>query len=341
MHQPALSTSKLLKIAQRARTLSGSGRLPFHAYLSRLLVRRSDIEREAQLHAKKWPEYMGMTPLEATEEFARVYRQIGIEAYGSSLGKNTEEVRLINPELVANRPGEIVSLWRARQEADELGMPYGLFIEAVILGRVASDRWTRIPRPNQLLGKLTRPRAYGALKSAALIRYLSIASRNPRFQASNYCGHPDQNAMHAYIVGVVHDIGMREEVVAAFMGPDGLLDVELASRLFGSKIAQAAAELCTVARQARMEIDDFRPACLGFFPGPNRPECEHCPVRSQCRSLTRSARELVAREHGDEDPKAQHEREAAKFRKRRQRDRASVAAGGLPHYELKKMSRLP
>ncbi|MCT7264581.1 hypothetical protein, partial [Salmonella enterica] len=61
-----------------------------------------------------------------------------------------QSIKPVSKEFVKNARDEMTSLWKARQVADLLGMPYAIFIRASMKAAVEQRGYNRVPRPNQL-----------------------------------------------------------------------------------------------------------------------------------------------------------------------------------------------
>lgn len=94
--------------------------------------------------------YEHLSPLEAAHLFAERY-QLAIEDgpyQWDSRGQTGLEGGLINAQLTTLR-----HVWRARQQADMLGLEYDEYIDAVLMGHAARG-YERPPLPRELHGKV-------------------------------------------------------------------------------------------------------------------------------------------------------------------------------------------
>lgn len=107
--------------------------------------------QERALYGNKWFDYRFMHETLATFLFARAYGQVAKTIYGRHIDvrrvqwfqalKNEDVFRLAVPVQTG--------LWRARQFADALGMPYELYIE-IAMERLMRYKRPFLPRPQQL-----------------------------------------------------------------------------------------------------------------------------------------------------------------------------------------------
>jgi hypothetical protein len=106
---------------------------------------------ENDLYLTKWFDYRGLHPVAATVLFSKAYYRIVAEyverqvchTTASFIRKHGAQFSLLD----ANKQ-TITGFWRARQQADRLGVKYEIFIRSIV--RTLRDwGWKRIPRPNQ------------------------------------------------------------------------------------------------------------------------------------------------------------------------------------------------
>ena len=116
------------------------------------LIKQNDLFPEQELSFTKWFGYRFMSPLAATRHFARVYKEklkLYVRRYQDV--ETAEHVRGLAPDIFFKPSGDLTQLWKARQRADRLGLPYELLIEFGF--EFASRRtWRHAPRPIQLFG---------------------------------------------------------------------------------------------------------------------------------------------------------------------------------------------
>lgn len=94
-------------------------------------IKREDITRERNLLTSKWFDYRFLSPLEATELFVEAYRaQYKIEFTREIDRSHADAVDGVRLEQLYNDPKMRTQIWRARQRADETGMPYDVYMQA-------------------------------------------------------------------------------------------------------------------------------------------------------------------------------------------------------------------
>jgi len=125
-------------------------------------LKPADMKIEAELYTKKWFEYRVLHPVQATYLFADAYIKAARNLYRKT--KDNEAGRYIKPfagkDLFVDqpvtgkrnpnvKPAVFKAIWRARQQADSMGIPYDFYCEAVM--RFALQQgWHRIPLAQQL-----------------------------------------------------------------------------------------------------------------------------------------------------------------------------------------------
>ena len=114
------------------------------------IIPRQHLEPEAELLITKWPAYRFLSPMAATKQFHRAF----VESYKRYIRTNIDyemaEKSAIGARIEFDQQNaHLTQLWRARQIADGLGMPYEAYMDFVF--DFASCRIRQnIPQPNQL-----------------------------------------------------------------------------------------------------------------------------------------------------------------------------------------------
>ena len=115
-----------------------------------LQISAADGGRERLLMETKWFDYRFMSPIDATELFVKCYVSAYRRKWATNFASGEESKKL------ATRHGnwrsnqtEFTCFWRARQFADELGVPYDLFCDHA-LEVLLRKGYARPARPNQL-----------------------------------------------------------------------------------------------------------------------------------------------------------------------------------------------
>jgi hypothetical protein len=299
------------------------------------------LARERELASTKWFAYRFMSPFAATRLFADLYRE-GVKAYVRQ-HRNIEEAEKANGianNIFSQASGSLTQLWRARQKADELGLPYDLLIDFGF-HFVGRRRWRSTPRPVQLFGSKNSDVAWPLeIKKYVDDRLPAALNRMPvlpQYQVENYRGLAVQDEFRDY---VLDDLKTGDSNWSTKIGNAcvGRRHVPLRSAMQ----LVPATERAAIASSIRVDLDvgmlapppeehvtglALAPACIGI-PGArdeSSSNCQSCPFNATCRSLVDRAAELLIDRFGTASPLAdarlEHERKKRNERQKRFRDR--------------------
>lgn len=293
------------------------------------IIRPEDFERERELHATKWFDYRFISPVAATHAFAVAY-QAAFKANWAKHEDQAESMRVRGLSLGwRTDPGEFTSLWRARQHADLLGVPYWFYVQQCFdLWR--SRRVTQIPRPNQLYAKSWLRQLTERIQAAWAVRQRELPHYSilPQYQSAAFREIAAQIAHVEWSRRCV-DLGANDRLFAVMIDR-GLLSEAYAEAAFGRERVERAKEQTPI--RDRIDVShlrpiDFVPSCA-FVPGAHSissPQCLSCHFKRQCAGSQPVVMSIISRRHGSLDPRA----EALKNRKRlnqqakRERDAAA------------------
>jgi hypothetical protein len=181
----------------------------YDIHMSRMQARFQS--EEVGLYAQKWFDYRFMTPSEASyfyaHEFVKAYRRhfrINIDR------DDAERVKPMRKEdLFTNSATFVSGIWRGRQFADALGMPYDHYLDGALYYRLRYWRQTHLPRPHQLYQEDSRYSDdmrqtwfVNAItknweeKQSSMLFY----SRHPNYKNDRYIGTRDQNDHHEWLI---------------------------------------------------------------------------------------------------------------------------------------------
>lgn len=296
------------------------------------------LDDECYLQDMAWPEYRYTDGLARTELFAKWYYDLYIKLYAEQHpDEDVTKKRPIHPDLLRNDPGVISALWIARGHADAAGVPYDVYLERVMRGHMVNDRWERVPRPNQLYGKLAVPRARDALAQDEVQQRLYGPDWDRRFFAAAYRGDPVQEAALSALRTVVTGSESPAEVLSEFLCERQAITKERAIELFGDALVAKAMSIGSREPVSGVTgTGKYAPTCYGL---PNLDEaapCSECQVNSHCVKLAVRVRDEVLRVTGSEDPRKEWKRKSATLRKQRSRakQKAENEAEGAQRSEV-------
>ena len=172
------------------------------------------VREEMDLYTTKWLDYRFISPTEATDMFKSEYNKAYKIAWRTYEDRNEAEFKSGLFEMPKFRKPsdkdtiklkrEYTSIWRARQCADALGVPYDFLIRETIDALMASGRCRTMPRPNQIAGALTdeaiRDRVRQQWTDWAAFNFSSMISRLPQYMDHAYRGLHAQDAHRDWVL---------------------------------------------------------------------------------------------------------------------------------------------
>jgi hypothetical protein len=294
----------------------------------------SIIHEELKLYTTKWFDYRFLTPTKATElfriEYSKAYK-LGWSQYQDRTEAELKSGLFEIPKFLkpsdkdtSKLKREYTSIWRARQSADLLGVPYDFLIRETIDALMASGHCHTMPRPNQIAGALKREaicnRVMQRWRDWAAVNFDKMISRLPQYMNHAYCGLHAQDAHRDWVVERLGD-GHPLNVGRACYIFQTLPEDRAVARFGEERIAQARDEVRAEApaAMAKLELPRLVPSCLGLAFEKSNVICSACPVNRLCGALESRARKALLDKHGSEDPRKAKEREQARDRQRRHR----------------------
>lgn len=197
------------------------------------------LSAETELSSTAWFDYRFMHPTHRTYLFASHYDKAF--QYMVALHVDVDQVRGDDPRsffpkgndplgktkstlLKESKSGVVGkykvmhAVWKARQKADELGMPYDIFCMSgmkAAIGRI----WQRIPSPQQLYSENIVTMVIE--RWAELLSERMFISENPFYELRNWVSHPDQIDHAQWVCAQVMQRSRPEMTLAqyAFLKP--------------------------------------------------------------------------------------------------------------------------
>lgn len=331
------STTKVrtrMKLAARRHTVSRETN-PFLRRANELalclqVIDKSALAHEPALVSSAWIEYGYMGPLERTElfckEYAKAYKRFFAKYHDSF---KAGDLQPIDEELLKNDPGEISSLWRARQIADEIGMPYPLYLTASI-GSVAEHKnRKKLPRPNQLY---THPQVVAAQEKWEQERAITGLYRegwDPRFFQQNVRPDPPRKAALRHALNRIKQSRHPEAALSTLMGSQDAIRPRAARLLFSDQpeVFDSAMMRMGAPNVERpvSEFESYVPPCIGLPLSKPAPSCSSCPLAVACHKVRLLADKLLVKDTGSNDPLGEHRRGLARDRQRKRRAKLRAA----------------
>lgn len=151
---------------------------------------------EAELRLNRWFDYHDLLPGQATLLFALTYNDVAQDYWDATMGINRVMKKPIDTDVLMRDECDL-AIWRARQEADRLGVRYEFMIR-FMFARFLNRGFTFFPRPNQLYSE----EALLDLKDALTEHraYCLEFGQSDFFKNESFVGHPDQIRHHEYLI---------------------------------------------------------------------------------------------------------------------------------------------
>lgn len=198
------------------------------------------LKLELNLFSSKWFDYRFMHPVHATYRYAADYDRAFRQMYAANFDRRASEFYRIfkTDDIFAARTPWLTGLWKGRQVADALGMPYPIYLS------MAFDRVTRYwkqafpPQPGHVNPQNEGDVAELAEKWTAHQAANLIHGTHPLFHNDNYTGAPAQNAHHEWLF---EQMMLRENpapILAQLVYSKGLLPSQKVRSRLGDEMSE-------------------------------------------------------------------------------------------------------
>jgi hypothetical protein len=330
---------------RRAQKLAAAMRAGSEALATEQLVQArewiapNDFNEEPELASSAHLAYRYMNPYERTQCFYEAYRRHYTSRFVRREGRDPYGL----PERLSGlESGDFASIWRARQRADAMGLPYEWFVIELMLDADANGT-RQLPRPNQLcsdsklpmlIERLEEKRAEGTFDPFA-------KAFDPRLYAVNFVGDQQQLDALTWMEEQIANAGIarRALLLNRFMCVEQLISEEDATRRFGQELVdEAKAHRGGYTSRAPVVLDapvPSDPACFGMR-AEGHAVCSQCPVAQRCAEFRAGVEAGVQERFGVLDVPKERKRIAANERKRRQRERERNGAA-MTDQELRRV----
>lgn len=151
---------------------------------------------ESELMQTRWFDYHNLLPGQATLLFALTYNEIAKERWDMTQGRNREMKRPIDVDVLM-RDECPLAIWKARQEADRLGVRYE-FMLRFMFERFFNRGFAYFPRPNQLYSEEALLDLRDAWEEHK-VHCLEFSTLE-HFEIKNYTGTPEQDRHHQHLI---------------------------------------------------------------------------------------------------------------------------------------------
>lgn len=195
---------------------------------------------EAKLFSTKWFDYRHLHPTKATYLYAAAYMQ----AYSSEMqvrfdvvrGKYMLPLKGAKDDIFNAKSRDYTALWKGRQAADSLGIPYDFYCRAVMRWAEESG-WRYLPRSAQMYSTKVKDMMHDAWLEECKIR--TILPSSEFYRADRFEGHPDQIAFRMHLKNTVLSREHPELLLNRLIERDRALDQLSAIEMFGKDLVAA------------------------------------------------------------------------------------------------------
>lgn len=289
----------------------------------RTYIDKGLLASEPSLMPTRWVGNRYMSPLQATQAFTEAY----IEAYRAAWDRrfDASEAPFKQPcktSFAMNDRQDMTCLWKARQKADELGMPYDLFCDIVIERWLYGRKTKKPPLPNQLCsGKLFQGWMRGHPTWDEMGERLYLTTWDRRFFTEPLGEDPvHAAAMRALHADVLHAKD-RPARLARYLGANGPLTEARATAMFEAHLVRSAMALTSDPANQTDAAEGYVPACIGNRSSSKKSPCYVCPFVTQCSTLKKLGTQALNAAGSSSDPRADRRRQQDRESQRRRRDK--------------------
>ena len=202
--------------------------------------RRHYNEKEAELFNSKWFDYRSLHPIKATYLYSRAYRKAHSNEMRVRLdydrGQYMTGIKgMKSGDMFDAKPASYMGLWRGRQEADKMGVPYDFYCRTIM--RWAEERgWRHLPRANQMYSTDARDHVLTKWIEEREVR--AILPESDFYLARNYVGHPSQDSFRSYLSEMVSRRIHKKFLLSRLIYGEKMLDETTAIQMFGNQIVK-------------------------------------------------------------------------------------------------------
>lgn len=314
----------------------------FHPFDSRITgaiaagthIEHKVLAQERELEAHRWFAYRFLSPFSATDLFYRTYLEHRRRYVGSYIDIGLLPLLRERP-LLALKPADITQVWKARQRADSIGLPYGAYLEHSLefwnrrSGEgYAEARSKRPPRYNQLHFSKKSEFAWMAEFNKRLLHVAQVSAMAlaevPELDASCFVGEAAQHAARAYIRSLCElATASWEDLVRKWCYEYPVMSVLSMRRLMPRDVMVQVIDRLRSSRPSRRPLPtvapDLRPSCFAV-PGAHSSaadRCGSCRFAASCKTATREVLDVIVAATGSDDPRRAQLRKPANVRQRK------------------------
>jgi hypothetical protein len=208
-----------------------------HEEIERMFrINRKWLKHEALLYTGKWFDYRFISPVKATYLYAHELKKTYQVFYKRYM--DAARAPYVSPfkgeDFFADaKPMRVSGIWRGRQIADALCMPYDIYLNFAFDSNLKYWNQAYLPRPNTLYSDLVTDRAQKGWKD--LIADRLWYSKLPQYQNRNFQGTREQLAHHDWIFAQTEAKFNPPQRLAELIYRDQVLPAEIVAQRLGQE----------------------------------------------------------------------------------------------------------
>lgn len=297
-------------------------------------LRPAQFAMERELSMSKWFDHRFISPVAATLVFSKAYSEAFKQLWRANMDAEESVLKLGTSPSIWDSSREFVTLWNARQKADELGIPYSFFVREAMEAVLRRAKRKRFPRPGQLYDDKTLVTVVTKWEEA--VNDTSIGwSRMPHYKSENAADLPHQRDHERTVLGLAHRRFGHPDFLGRRIYLDRTLSPDTAAAEFGHERIEDAKHRVEdekpIARESLSE-EALRPGCFAI-PHANDPAaqpCRECRLAIRCARAAAATLKQIERRYGSQDPVTEHKRRQQRERTRRFRERRRLPEADHP-----------
>lgn len=191
---------------------------------------------EVALYTTKWFDYRFLHPVQATMRYVEAYVPVYRRVYAESVNSRAAPyIPVFKGDFFSLDAATKTGLWRGRQIADAIGMPYSEYIDTSF--RLTLKYWNQrfLPRPCHLYSTDVIEKTVAHWVKLQEAR--SYVSEEPEYLTDAYQGFPIQNDHHEWILEQAGKRANSTVFLDRMVNERRLLPIDKVEVRFGADIA--------------------------------------------------------------------------------------------------------
>jgi len=318
------------KLVKRQKNLIWSGQMFEPAILA----------KESELMNKKWFDYRFLDPMKATKQFIRAYKDTFKKHFRESIDHERESnVNGINWKKFYEDPRVRTQIWKARQRADETGMPYDVYVELAFHFALKRDR-KMFPQPSQLHFPNAANAHWEKFRAENWKERIDnglFRVEHPAYRIENFDGLPAQTDYRSFIFDWARSSSrplyfcIRRYSYDLCQVPEELFRDVITPEVFSNELKVAKSDLANIPPEPRSAPDihkhELWPSCFGL-PHAKNPisiHCATCSFAGACEQIANKVLQKIKDSAGSDNPVLERKRQQMRDRQRRHRAKLAAA----------------